>query len=107
MGLAGASQLDPTCLCGSGEAGLAELEPLRSGGCTGFFALLCPFVLCLFLGKMGFFFFKLGNPRKWKKRREAERGVGLSFFIFILDGKGWIEFVLIVFRLNRVQRVFS
>ena len=83
---AGALLLDPTRLCGDGEAGLAELEPPRSGGSTGFFALLCPFVLCLFLGKMGFFF-KLGNPRKWKKRREAERGVGLSFFNFILDGK--------------------
>ena len=34
--------------------GLEELEPPRSGGCTGFVALLCPFVLCLFLGKMGF-----------------------------------------------------
>ena len=49
------ARLDPTRLCGSGEAGLAELELLRSGGCTGFFALLCPFVLYLFLGKMGFF----------------------------------------------------
>ena len=70
-GLVGASQLDLTRLCGGGEAGLAELEPPCSGGCTGFFSLLCPFVLCLFLGKIGFFF-KLGNPGKWKKKREAE-----------------------------------
>ena len=83
-----------------------ELEPPCSGGCIGF-SLLCPFVLCLFLGKMGFFCFKLGNPRKWKKRREAERGVGLSFLNFILDGKSWIEFVLIVFGLNGTQWVFS
>ena len=55
MGSTGASQLDPTRLCSGGEAGLAELEPPRSGGCTDFFALLCPFVLYLFLGKMGFF----------------------------------------------------
>ena len=81
-GPAGASRLDQTRLCGGGEAGLAEPEPPRSGGCTGFFPLLCPFVLCLFLGKIGFFL-KLGNPRKWKKRREAERGVGLSFFLFL------------------------
>ena len=70
--------------------------------------LLC-FVLLFsvcFLGKWDFFF-KLGNPRKWKKRREAERGVGLSFFNFILDGKSWIEFVLIVFGLNGTQCVFS
>ena len=83
-----------------------ELEPPRCGGCTGFFALLCPFVLYLFLGKMGFCF-KLGNLRKWKKRREAERGVGDEFFIFILDGKGWVEFRLIVFGLNGVQWVFT
>ena len=70
-GLVGASQLDLTRLCGGGEAGLAELEPSCSGGCTGFFALLCPFVLYLFLGKIGFFF-KLGNPGKRKKKREAE-----------------------------------
>ena len=85
-GLAGASRLDPTRLCGGGEASLAKLELLCSGGCTKFFALLCPFVLCLFLGKMGFFF-KLGNPRKWKKRREAERGVGLSFLFLFWMGK--------------------
>ena len=89
-GLAGASQLDLTRLCGGGEAGLAELEPLRSGGCIDFFALLCPFVLCLFLGKMGFFF-KLGNPRKWKKRREAERGVGLSFLFLSWMGRAGLN----------------
>ena len=83
-----------------------ELEPPCSGGCTGFFSLLCPFVLCLFIGKMGFFL-KLGNPRKWKKRREAERGIVAEFFIFILDGKGWVEFRLIVFGLNGVQWVFT
>ena len=105
-GPARASWLDPTRLCGSGEAGLAELESPCNGGCTSFFALLCPFVLYLFLGKMGFFF-KLGNPRKWKKRREAERGVGAEFFIFILDGKGWVKFRLIVFGLNGVQWVFT
>ena len=70
-GLVGASQLDLTHLCGCGEAGLAELEPSCSGGCTGIFALLCPFVLYLFLGKIGFFL-KLGNPGKRKKKREAE-----------------------------------
>ena len=68
--------------------GLAELELPRSGGCTDFFALLCPFVLYLFLGKMRFFF-KLGNPRKLKKRREAEREVGLSFlFLFWMARAG-------------------
>ena len=50
-----------------------------------------------------FFFFLIGNLRKWKKRREAERGVGDEFFIFILDGKGWVEFGLIVFGLNEAQ----
>ena len=50
--------------------------------------LLC-FVLLFsvcFLGKWDFFF-KLGNPRKWKKRREAERGVGLSFLFLFCMGK--------------------
>ena len=74
MGLAGASQLDPTCLCGSGEAGLAELEPLRSGGCTGFFALLCPFVLCLFLGKMGFFFSNLETLENGRREGRLKEG---------------------------------
>ena len=63
------------------------------------------FSIC-FLGKWDFFF-KLGNPRKWKKRREVERGVGAEFFIFILDGKGWVKFRLIVFGLNGVQWVFT
>ena len=89
-GPARASRLDPTCLCVGGEAGLAELELPHGGGCTSFFALLCPFVLCLFLGKMGFFF-KLGNPRKWKKKREVERGVGLSFLFLFSMGRGGLN----------------
>ena len=40
------------------------------------------------------------KKRGWKKGRA-------EFFIFILDGKGWVEFGLIVFGLNEVQWVFS
>ena len=89
-GSAGASRLDPTRLCSDGEVGLAKLKPPHSGGCIGFFALLCPFVLCLFLGKMGFFF-KLGNPRKWKKRREAESRVRLSFLFSFWMGRAGLN----------------
>ena len=51
-----------------------------------FLPCFVPFFSVCFLGRWDLFL-KLGNPRKWKKRREAERGVGLSFLIFILDGR--------------------
>ena len=45
------------------------------------------------------------NFKIWKPSetiREVERGVGWVFFIFILDGKGWVEF-----GLNGAQWIFS
>ena len=53
-----------------------------------FFPYFVPLFSVCFSGKWDFFF-KLGNPRKWKKRREAERGVGLSFlFLFWMERDG-------------------
>ena len=74
MSPAGASWLDLTRPCGDGEAGLAELELPHSGGCTSFFALLCPFVLCLFLGKMGFFFSNLETLENGRREKRLKEG---------------------------------
>ena len=54
--------------------------------------LLCfvPLFFVCFLGKRDFFF-KLGNSRRWKKRREAERGVGLSFLFLFSMGRGGLN----------------
>ena len=52
----------------------------------GVVPVFLPYFVPLFLGKMGFFF-KLGNPRKWKKRREAEKGIGLSFLFLFWMGR--------------------
>ena len=76
IGLAGASQLDPTRLCGGGKVGLAKLEPPHNGGCTGFFALLCfvPLFSVCFLGKWDFFsnLETLENGRREERLKEGK-----------------------------------
>ena len=55
-----------------------------------FLLYFAPLFSGCFLGKWDFVF-KFGNPRKWKKRREAERGVGLNFFFIIYLRWGWLD----------------
>ena len=55
-----------------------------------FLPCFVPLFSVCFLGKWDFFF-KLGNSRKWKKRREVERGVGLSFLFLFWMGKNGLN----------------